>query len=76
MILIMISQRINKKQDQGAGLPIEGATAPEEGAKGSDLGELEGSIGAWPYSKIILFLHIFSLCEYTHPRGGGGHVHV
>ena len=37
MIPTMISQRI-KKRDQGAGLPIGGATAPEEGGTGSELG--------------------------------------
>ena len=45
MIPTMISQRI-KKRDQGAGLPIGGATAPEEGGKGSELGEVNVSVGS------------------------------
>ena len=32
-------------------MPIEGATAPEEGGKGSELGELERSVASWSYSE-------------------------
>ena len=58
-------------------MPIEGTTAPEEGAKGVRLGRARGV--DWGFAVFegrgSLGLHIFSLSEYSHPRGGGGHVH-
>jgi hypothetical protein len=50
-------------------LPIEGATAPEEGGKGSELGELERSIGSWSYSEggLRASSHVFVSFLYEHP---------
>ena len=59
-------------------MPIEGATAPEEGGKGdegSELGELEGSAGSWSYPDHppLITLHLWSMALYVHIRGGLRH---
>lgn len=55
-------------------MPIQGTTAPEEGATGVRLGRARGV--DWGFAVFEgLGLHFFSLSEYSHPRGGGGHVH-